>query len=212
MNWRILFVPVILLGVAWTAAAQDQRPPGGRPDRGANRQGGQQGGRGQRGDWNPQEMQQRMMEGLQMQLRASAEDWTALEPRLQRVMQAQRDARGGGGGGWGGMGGGRAAFGAGPGGAWGGPNAGRRGPASGPAADAQAGPPQDETPLMKATRELRDTLQAENPPAEEVAQRLAAYRAARDAADAELKTARDELRTIATQRQEAVLVMMGYLD
>jgi hypothetical protein len=161
-------------------------------------------------------MQQRMMDGLRMQLRASDEDWVALEPRLQRVMQAQRDSRGGGGG-WGGMGmgGGRGAFGAGPGGGgggWGGPNAGRRGPASAPAADGQAAPPQDETPLMKATRELRETLQVENPPADEIAQRLAAYRAAREAADAELQVARDELRTIATQRQEAVLVMMGYLD
>jgi hypothetical protein len=63
--------------------------------------GGNQGGgrrnRGQGGNFDPAQMQQRMMERVREQLNFTNDtEWSAIEPLVQKVMEAQRDARSGG--------------------------------------------------------------------------------------------------------------------
>lgn len=66
--------------------------------------------------------------------------------------------------------------------------------------------------LRKATDALRQALEDNNTPPETLKARLDELRAARAAAEAELKKAQDELRAVLTVRQEAQLVLMGLLD
>ena len=61
-------------------------------------------------------------------------------------------------------------------------------------------------------RELRTLIESDGADPKDIAARREAYRAARAKADAELKTAREELKGLVTQRQEAVLVMAGLLE
>lgn len=175
-----------------TAYAQDQGgapppPPGGQQ---GGQQGGQDnGGRGnRRGNWDPAQMQQRMMEGLKEQLKAQEDEWKVLEPKLAKVMEAQRDMRFGGGMGFGGRGG---------------PGGGR---------DNNPNPDQPQSELQKAGRDLRTTLQNDGASASDIEAKLKSYREARDKAQETLKAAREDLKGVLTQRQEAVLVMAGMLE
>lgn len=127
-------------------------------------------------------MQERMMQAMRQQLRADDEEWEVIEPRLQRVFEAQLQAQGGG------MG---MVF-----------AGGMRG----------RGMQGDDSPVAEATRDLMETLRQEEPNPEEVRERLMALRDARRQAQAELAEARRELTELLTQRQEAVLVMAGILE
>ncbi len=173
-----LALTVAVGGVGTAVVAQDGQGQGGQ--RAQRNQDGQR-----RGQMDPEQMRQRMMDAMKERLGASDEDWQALEPRVQRVMEAQQNARAGMGMG---MGFGR-----------GGQQGMRRGQ-------------QPETEVGRATSALREVLEDENAPAEQIRERLDALRAARQAAEAELTTARDELRGLLTQRQEAILVMSGMLE
>src|SRR5262249_47443661 len=78
------------LGAGNNAVAQDQQP---------QRQGGGGGGQGggPRGNFDPEQMRQRMMERMREQLDVKDDgEWKLIEGRLSKVMDAQRDARGGG--------------------------------------------------------------------------------------------------------------------
>jgi multidrug efflux pump subunit AcrB len=135
------------------------------------------------GQFDPAQFRERMMNNVKERLGASDDEWKVLEPKVEKVMTAQRDARGGGFGGFGG---------------------GRRG---GGNADQQ---PTTET--GKASQELRTALENKDTPADEIAKKLAAFREARDKGRAQLQAAQKELKEILTQRQEAVLVNMGMLE
>ena len=76
-----------------------------------------------------------------------------------------------------------------------GPGGGRRGPAPSPEAEA-----------------LRNALDAEDTPAEEIKSKLKALRDARVKDEAALKASRAKLREVLTAKQEAHLVLMGILD
>ncbi len=162
---------------------REQRERGDRGDRaergerGPRAERGQRGERGDRGD-----MQARMAERMKEQMKVSDEEWAVLQPKLAKVMEAQRASRGGMMGGFG---------------------RGRGGPDGG----AQA-----ETPLAKASSELRQTLEKEDASANEIKERLAAVREARKQAEENLKAAREDLRSVLTPRQEAALVVVGMLD
>jgi hypothetical protein len=67
------------------------------------------------------------------------------------------------------------------------------------------------TPMPEATA-LRTALDNPDATAEELAQRVAELRKAREKKQAELKTARETLRELLTPRQEALLVLDGLLD
>src|SRR5271170_514866 len=64
-------------------------------DNGGNNGGGNGGGRPGRGNFDPAQMQQRMMERIQDELGFTNDtDWSAVQPLVQKVVDAQRDARG----------------------------------------------------------------------------------------------------------------------
>jgi Spy/CpxP family protein refolding chaperone len=164
------------------AAAQPGQP-------GEGERGGRRGRGGDRGDFNPEEFRQRMMERFKEQMGASDDEWKVLQPKLEKVMEAQRDARAGGGG----MFGGRGGFG------------GRRGQ------DGGGGGDQPQSPVAKASADLRKVVEANSPP-EEIAKNLTALREARKQARAALETAQKDLQGVVTPKQEAMLVMVGMLE
>ncbi len=59
---------------------------------------------------------------------------------------------------------------------------------------------------------LSATLEKEDASNDEIKAKLAAYRAAREKREKQLKAAREELRAVLSVKQEARLVMMGILD
>lgn len=179
---RYLAIAGLMLGLSGAVAlAQPQDNP--RPARGGER-GGERGGR----NFDPAEMRERMLNGIRDQLQLGDEEWEVVKPKLERVINAQREARGGAMGFLGGRGG-------------------RGGPGGNQPADDQ---PVSE--IGKAARDLRAALQDASLPAATIAEKLQAYRAARKKADAELAAARDDLKSVLTQRQEAQFVLMGILE
>ncbi|MCY2954368.1 MAG: hypothetical protein NTU53_20750 [Planctomycetota bacterium] len=145
--------------------------------------GGGGGGRGNRGGGNfdPAQMRQRMMDRMKEQLGATDDEWKVLMPKIEKVMQAQRDSRGGGFGGMGGRGG-------------------RGGNDQAP-----------ETAIGKAAQDLRTTLENKDAKADEISAKLKAYREARESAQQALAQAQKELKEVLTLRQEAILVLDGNL-
>ena len=148
-----------------------------------------QGGGGGGGRFNPEEFRKRMMDDLREDLGATGDEWQVLEPKVEKVMAATRDAR------FGGMFGGRGGRGR------GGPGGGGRGGFNMP-----------ETPVSKAAEELNTLLENKDAPADQITAKLTALREARAKARADLAAAQKELQEVLTPRQEAVLVARGMLD
>jgi DNA repair exonuclease SbcCD ATPase subunit len=71
---------------------------------------------------------------------------------------------------------------------------------------------QPQTEVEQRTRELREVLQGDNPPLDQIKAKLTALRAARERANQNVAQARQNLREIMNLRQEAVLVLNGLLD
>jgi hypothetical protein len=192
MRIRSLIVTAVLtLAVSGISMAQEQPERGERGERFQRERGerpergewGAGGRMGERGDG--QQIRQRLQDMIKQQLQVSDEEWEVLAPKIERVTTAQRNARAG---------------------AVGMLGMGARGGA-GPAAAQR-----EESELVSATRELRTAIQSESAGEQEIAQKLAAYRAAREKAEAELTTAQTELRDLLTERQEAALVLLGLLQ
>lgn len=170
----------LFLGAGNVSAQNDNGGGGGG-------QGGGNGGR--RGNFDPAQMQQRMMERVQQELDITNDtDWSAIQPLVQKVMDTQRDARGSGmmrmfggrnrGGNNGGQGGGRSMFG-------GTPN---------PAAEA----------LQKAVDD--------NAPAAQIKDLLAKYQDSQKDRQAKLLAAQNDLRAVLTVKQEAQATLLGLLE
>jgi peptidoglycan hydrolase CwlO-like protein len=194
-----------LLMITALAAAQDQTnngaaaAPGAGAGAGAGNQagggngggggggggGGFGGGGGRRGGGNfdPAQFRQRMMDNIKEQLGATDDEWQVLQPKIEKVMTSQRDVRAGMGFRRAGGGGGGGPFGA-----------------------------TDDSPVAKATQDLRDTLDNKDSTPETITQKLSALRDARTKAQANLTSAQKDLKDVLTQRQEAALVMMGMLE
>src|SRR5258708_32854054 len=84
-KWKFVLASMGLsLCVAGAAMAQPQQP--------------QQGQGRQRGNFDPAQARAQMMTRLKEQLGATDEEFTALQPKLEALMTAQRDAPGDGGG------------------------------------------------------------------------------------------------------------------
>jgi chromosome segregation ATPase len=66
--------------------------------------------------------------------------------------------------------------------------------------------------LEQRTRELRELLRDDAPPADQIKSKLGSWRAAKERANQELAQARQSLRQILNLRQEVVLVLNGLLD
>jgi len=153
------------------AAPAPANPPG---DRQRSRDGG--------------DFMQRMNERMKTSLKVTDEEWTVLQPLIEKVQTAQRDAMRGA---FGGFGGGR----------------GRGG-------DTNSGgtPPADTRPGVAESTALRTALESDGTSADDLKAKLAAVREVRKKGAAELATARENLKKVVTVRQEAVLVSMGMLD
>lgn len=186
-TWKRRLALSCLLGLclAVTGSAYGQAAGGG----GAGGGGGQ--GRGNR---DPAQQRQRMMDRMKEQMGATDEEWKALEPRIQKVMEAQRDARQGGFNGFGGGGrGGRGGQGGG-------------GVAAPPADDANA------SPVRTARQAVRAAIDDSNTSPQDLAAKLKAYRDARDQAREKLTQAQKDLKELLSQKQEAVLLMSGMIE
>ena len=152
-------------------------------------------GQGQgRGNFDPAQFQQRAMERIKEQLGATDDEWKVIQPKVEKVMTAQRESRSGGFGFGGFGGGGRGGAGGGGGGGGGG-------------ADRQP-----TTAVGKASQDLRTTLEDKNAAPETISKKLATLREAREKARKDVADAQKDLKEILTQRQEAVLVINGMLE
>ena len=138
---------------------------------------------GGRGDFRA-----RMETFMKEQLGATDDEWKAIQPKLEKVLTAQRDMRGG----MMGM-------------------MGRRNGGGRNNADAQA-PQENPSPVATATKDLRDTLDNKDATPAEIKAKLTALRDARAKAADALKAAQKDLTEILTARQEAVLVGMSILE
>ncbi len=185
----------LLMCAALTGMAQNRGDQGGR-DRSS---------RGDRRNFDPAQMQERMLARFQEEMKASDDEWQVIKPLLEDVLTKQRDAsmfgfgRGRGFGGRGGPGG------RGP---------GNEGPDDrGNAPDSRTergGPPQDDNnPEMTALQELLD---AEDSDPADIQAKLEALRTSRKDKQEALKQARENLQKVLTVRQEAMLVLRGILE
>lgn len=148
--------------------------------------GGGNGGFGRRGNFDPAQVQQRMLDRIKTALGASDDEFEAIQPKVLAVMQDQRDAnprmmnmfgRGGGGGG-----------------------------------RFNAGPSTQPSAVTTAMQDLQTTLDDQNATPDEIKAKLDTLRQARAKARQDLVVAQQDLKSVLTQRQEAVMVLMGYLD
>jgi hypothetical protein len=192
--------------LAMPVLGQDQNN-GGQNNGGQNggagqNDGGQRGGGGGgggggfrgRGGFNPQAM----MDFYKQQLGASDDEFAAIQPKIQTVMQLQRDANAGRGRGM--FGGGRPR-----GGGPGGPGGGGGGFGGGP-------PSTQPSPVQDALADLRTTLDDQSASPDTIKAKLEALRQARSKSKQDLAVAQQDLKSVLTQRQEAVMVLFGLLD
>ena len=150
------------------------------------------GGGGGRGNFDPAQMQQRMMDNIKEQLGYTNDtDWNAVQPLIQKVMDARRDV--GFGGGMGRM------------------FRGNRGNNNGDQANGNSNrrnfgpqPSPDAEALQKAIDD--------NAPAAQIKDALAKYEAAQKAKQAKLVQAQEDLRKVLTVKQEAPATVLGLLQ
>jgi peptidoglycan hydrolase CwlO-like protein len=77
------------MAFSFTAYASAQDNSNNQQQRSNNDRGGDRG----RGNWDPAQFRQRMMDGIKEQLGSSDDEWKVLEPRVSKVMDLQRDTR-----------------------------------------------------------------------------------------------------------------------
>jgi len=170
-----------LAGTA-TSWAQPENPGGGN---------GPGGGRG-RGNFDPAQFRQRMLENVKEQLEITDDtEWKAIEPLVQKVMDARMA-------GMNGMG--RGMFGR--------PRGGGNGPGGGDQAQQRRGPMGQ--PASAETEALQKAIDAKASKAELKAS-ITKFVEARKAKQTELEQAQAELRKVLTTRQEAIATLNGWL-
>jgi hypothetical protein len=125
------------------------------------------------------------LNSIRQQLNMTDEEWTAVLPKVQRLVTAAGNVNQGAG-----PGGGRGGFG-------------------GAAGFMRGGGSSD---VMKAVRDLRVAVQDPNTTADQFALKIIALRDARQRAQTELNSAQRDLTGVLTIRQEAALSNMGLLD
>ena len=178
-----------LMGLASNnVMAQDQGPGPGQGG-GQGQGGGRRGGGG--GNFDPAEMQQRMLERVRDEMSVTNNDeWKVIETRLQKVMDARRDV---GVPGMGRMFGRR-----------GGPPGGDNSNADRPRRGGFGTP----SPEMEALQKAIDS----KAPADQVKAALQKYRDSQKAKQAALEKSQADLQKVLSVKQEAVAVSMGLLN
>ena len=182
---------LILSTATGSLLAQNEAPaaqPGGSGAPGAP--GGRQG----RGNWDPEQMRQRMMERVREQLAVKDDaEWSVIESRIKKIS----DSRSGMGRGFGGPGGGPG----GPGGQGAPGGQGGQGGRQGRGGFGQANP----------DAEVLQTALDSGASADDIKVKLTAYRAAAKVKEGQLEKAQDELRQLLSVKQEARAVLLGLL-
>ncbi len=183
MNRSVLILTLTLGLSAWSLMAQDEGGPpgggGGPPGRGGGFGGG-------RGNFDPTQFQQLLLDNTCEQLGVTSdEEWTSLKPLVQKVLDAQQTVQAfGGRGGRGGPGG------------FGGPGGGRGG-----AGGATANP---------AVQALHTAIDSGS--TDQIAAAAAKFREARQQAQATLMSAQDALKKVLSVKQEAIALRMGLVN
>jgi len=161
--------------------------------------GGGGGGRQGRGNFDPAQMQQRMMERYKEVLEVTDDsEWKAMEPLVQKVMDARRDTMGGMGRGMFGRGG------PGRGGPGGGDNAQPADQQGGQRRGGFGGTP---NPNAEALQKAIDSKGSKA----EIQAALDKYLASRKAKQADLEKAQADLCNVLTTRQQAIATLNGLL-
>jgi hypothetical protein len=130
-----------------------------------------------------EQFRQKMNEYLKTSLKVSDEEWSVIQPLLEKVQTKLMETRFS-----------RSGF----------PSNRRNGGDRNPASTSRPAAPEADA--------LKTALDTEGASPAEIKTRLEAVRVARKKALAELEQSREELRKVLTLRQEAVLVMMGVLE
>jgi hypothetical protein len=205
----LLGIASLLCGLSVAALAQDTKAgsdaQGGRRRNGGTAEAGaDRGGRGDRGNLSPQDMQARMLSALRERLEVTDdEEWKVISDRVAKVVELRRTTGGAGGpmmfGGFGGRGGP-------PGGGQGGPGGAAGGDARGRGGFAGRGGPGGNAELAALSTAVRDKL-----PDAEIKSRLERLRQSRKDSEARLSKAQEELRAVLSVRQEATAVVFGLL-
>jgi hypothetical protein len=144
---------------------------------------------------DPAQFRQMMNDRMKELMGATDDEWKALQPRIEKLQQLQRDASN-----FGGMG---LLFGQ------GGPGGGRGFPGGG---GPGGGGDRQPSAAQQKNAELVEVVKNKDSSPEQLKEKLAAAKAARAQAKAELTKAQEELRELLTVRQEAVLTALGSLD
>lgn len=153
--------------------------------------GGERGDRGDRGDdrgrggFDPARMREMIVDRMKTELAPSDEEWGIIKPKLEKVLEARFTQMVSGFGGFG---------------------RGRGGPEGG----GEEREPRND--VERASRDLRRTLDESSATPETIAAKLQAVRDARAKAQAEVKATQEDLKSVLTARQEAVLVVNGMLE
>ena len=157
--------------------------------------GGRRNRGGNGGNFDPAQMMQRRLDNVRQQLDFTNDtDWSAVQPLVQKVLEAQQAARQGGGrGGFGGRRGGN-----------GGPNGNNFGNANG---GGRGGFGPQPSPEAQALQQAVDN----DAPADQIKDLLAKYNKSEKAKQAALATAQANLRQVLTVKQEAQATLMGLL-
>jgi hypothetical protein len=142
--------------------------------------GGRRGGGG--GNFDPAQMQQRMLDRVKTEMGFTNDtEWSAVEPLVTKVMDARRESMAGMFGGF------------------------RRGGGGG---GGQGGPGGQPNPDRDALQQAIDS----NAPAAQIKTLLDKYRASQKAKQVALEKAQADLRGVLSQKQEAAAVLAGLLN
>jgi hypothetical protein len=189
-----VFAATLLMALAVPAMGQNNGggqqgggPGGGGPGGGGPGGGGPGGGRP-----NFQQMMQRRMEQLKQALGATDDEFAAIQPKIEAVQTLQRDLNGGRFGMFGG-------------------NRPRRGGQDG-GNNPQGGATTQPSGVQAAMTDLENTLNDQSAGADQIKTKLDTLREARTKAKQDLAQAQQDLKSVLTQRQEAVMVLQGFLD
>ncbi len=189
----LVVLGMLILGLSTMAKAQTP-PDNGGNNNGNNGNNGNNNGRGNRGNFgrgnfDPAQMRQRIMDNLKQDMDVKDDEWAVIQPKLDKVLTISFDSRMRGG------------------------NMFRRNRGQDQQGNNNRPQPQaGDSAVSKAQADLQSALDDKSISADEVAKRLANLRAAKDAAKQDMVKAQQDLKELLSQRQEAVLVLAGLLD
>jgi uncharacterized protein (DUF305 family) len=185
-------VLALLLTTTTTTLAQNQTTPrnrGQNQDQN-NNNNNNQSGRRQRGNFDPAQFQQRMVDRYRERLEITDDaEWKAIQPRIQKILEARMALESGR----------RAMF-----------DRGNRGDRGGRGNNSDQNQQRATQPADSATETLQRAI-TEKASNSDLKTAAAQYAAARKAKQGDLEKVQEELRMVLTQRQEAIAMLAGLL-